>query len=225
MPFWRRSTVLAENLDRYRELYPAADLEVIVVDDGSPTPAKATGEFPWPIRIIRLPAKQIALNPCVPINEGVRASSGDFVVLTNPEVVHRSPILGQMLAYLDEFGPRAYIAAACWDPIKTRWYCHSTKMPAAASLGRCKTPAGAGFHFCSMLTKSMYNEVGGFSEQYRKGQAYEDADFLWKLHKARATFHIADDLITEHRKTASCRWLPGGAARNRKIFQELWGPG
>jgi glycosyltransferase involved in cell wall biosynthesis len=225
MPYWRRSTILAENLARYRDLYYDWDLEIIIVDDGSPTPAKIMGEFPWNVRIIRLADKQIPLNPCVPINVGVRASSGSVVVLTNPEVIHRSPIFGGMLLELDWLGPRGYVAAACWDSLKQRWYCHSSKMPSAASLGRCKTPRGAGFHFCAMLNRSMYDEVGGFSDEYRKGQAYEDADFLWKLHKVGAKFRIADDLITDHRKTASCKWLPGGAARNRKIFEERWGHG
>lgn len=218
MPFWRRQTVLAANLAQYRNLYPKADLEIVIADDGSPEPAEAVDHYPWPVNIIRLPAKSEALNPCVPLNAAVAASSGEFVLLTNPEVVHRTPILSRMRDVLLVM-PRGHLAAACWSPSNGRWYCHTRKMRAS----RYQLPRGAGLHFCAMLRRSLFDQVGGFSEEYREGQAFEDADFLWKLDRAKAQFRIADYLVVDHVKTSRPKWPADGLARNQTIYERKWG--
>lgn len=222
MPYWRRQAILDQSLATYRSLYPHEDLEIIVVDDGSPEPAEVRGEFPWPVRVVRLTAKDTALNPCIPFNLGVAESSGEFIVLTNPEIVHRSPILGALAVELAALGPRGYIAAACWGARLEWWYCHSSLMPSPDLVGRAKMPKGAGLHFCSMLHRNFYDEVGGFCEEYRNGQGYEDNDLLWKLDAAGALFKITDHLVTDHQDCPGSKWPSDGAARNRAIFESRW---
>jgi GT2 family glycosyltransferase len=200
---------------RFRTLYPR-DLEIIVVDDGS-------GDLPAvDAKVVTLPRKDGALNPSVPFNRGVEASSGEFIVLTNPEVVHRAPILEEMKAEIERRGPRTYVAAACWSPRSKWWYCHSTDEPDDARVGRAPRPKGAGFHFCAMLRRELYDAIGGFTEDYRDGQGYEDNDLLWKLHAAGALFVIRDDLVTDHTDCPRTEWPKGGAARNRAIFEARW---
>lgn len=210
------------NLARYRELYADQRIEIVIVDDGSPERAQVDGAYPWPVRIVRLPAKAEAKNPCVAFNEGVLLAAYDLIVLTNPEVVHRAPILKGMRAELKRLGPKGYVAAACWGEELGWWYCHSTDEPDDAKKGRAKRPVGAGFHFCSMLNRAIYLEVGGFSEEYREGQGFEDNDFLWKLAKANAKFKIADDLVTDHMPCPPTEWPEGGAKRNKAIFEARW---
>lgn len=164
----------------------------------------------------------MALNPSVPFNRGVAAARGDILVLTNPEVVHTRAILGGMLETLTALGPKGYVAAACWSPKAGWWYCHSQLGPRPKERGRGAMPEGSGFHFCSMLRRSLFDEVGGFSEEYRDGQGYEDNDLLWKLHAAGAHFAIRDDLVTEHVDCPRTAWPVGGAARNREIFEGKW---
>lgn len=221
MPYWRRPEILGRNLSKYRDLYPT-DIEIIVVDDGSPEPAEVRGEFPWTIKIVRLPAKTTALNPCVAFNRGVAVSRGEIVVLTNPEVIHRTAILSGMRAELEALGPKGYVAASCWSERARWWYCHSKLMPPPAQVGRAEMPDGAGLHFCSMLYRSFYDEIGGFSEEYRDGAGYEDNDLLWKLHRAGARFKISDDHVTDHHDCPRCEWPAGGADRNRAIFESKW---
>lgn len=204
-------------MKRLRSFYP--ETEIVIVDDGSwDLPEGIEGT----LICFSLPKKEAAMNPCVPFNRGVEASSGEFVVLTNPEVMHTKPILDEMRGECEKLGPKAYVAAACWSPAKQWWYCHSELQPKPKGVGRAKMPAGAGLHFCSMLRRSFYDEIGGFSEEYRDGQAYEDNDFLWKLHDAGAVFSIRDDLVTEHLDCAKCEWPKGGAERNRRIFERKW---
>lgn len=221
MPYWNRAEVLAQNLERYRECY-GSGIEIIIVDDGSTEKPNLSGPYPHQRIVIRLPAKDHALNPCTAFNAGVAAASGDIIVLTNPEVIHRSPILGRMAAALADAGPKGYVAAACWGIKHCWWYCHSTDQPNAARVGRAFMPKGAGLHFCSMLNRSFYEDIGGFSEEYRDGQGYEDNDFLCKLEAAGAVFKICDDLVTDHHPCPPCQWPKGGAARNRAIFESKW---
>lgn len=220
MPYWRRREVLSQNLARYSDLYPNLRMEIIVVDDGSPEPPDVSGEYPWPVRLISLPPKQHALNPSVPINRGVAAADGEVIVLTGPEVVHRSQILAAMRGKLAELGPTGYVGAACWGG--KWWYCHSTLMPEPSSVGRAKMPDGAPLHFCTMLHRQFFNEVGGFDEEYRDGLGYEDNDFLWALASHGAQFAICDDLVTDHLPCPRSQWPAGGAARNRAIFERKW---
>jgi hypothetical protein len=221
MPYWKRPGVLLANVESYSRLYSNEDLELVICDDGSGDSLDIP-VLPWPWMIVHLPRKDRALNPCVPINRAVVASSGEVVVLTNPEVVHREPILQRMGDYLFALGPRGYVAAACWGGIRRGWYCHSTDMPPDDLTGRAPRPKGAGLHFCAMMRRSLFDEVGGFSEIYRDGQGYEDNDFLWKLHRAGAAFKIADDLVCDHAMCPPCEWPRGGIARNRMIFEAAW---
>lgn len=157
----------------------------------------------------------------MPFNAGVSKAYGEKLVITNPEVLHRGPILAQMSAALDDLGENGYVAAACQADSGV-WYCHSTLMPSDKKMGRAPSPPGAGLHFCAMLHASFYNDIGGFSEEYRNGQAYDDNDFLWKLHAAGAKFKILDECVTEHVACERCAWPKGGLARNRKIFEDKW---
>lgn len=219
MPYWMRREVLKGTLESYRSLYAGENLEIIIVDDGSPERPDISSDYPWPVRLIRLPDKAHALNPCVPLNYGAASASGEIIVLTNPEVVHRTAILGPMRDRLRELGPKGYVAAACWGGW---WYCHSKLMPAAETVGRAKMPEGAGLHFCSMLYRDFYDSIGGFSEEYRDGQGYEDNDFLWKLHRAQARFEIMDDQVCDHLTCPRSQWPAGGARRNKDIFTHNW---
>lgn len=73
-----------------------------------------------------------------------------------------------------------------------------------------------------MLHREFFDQVGGFDEQYRDGQGYEDNDFLWALHKHGARFAICDDLVTDHLPCPRSQWPAGGAARNKAIFERKW---
>jgi len=207
MPYWKRPEELKRTLESYEQY---KDIEIIVVDDGS----WDTEDF-----TIRLPKKDNALNPCVPINRGVEIASGEVIVLTGPEVTHRKPVLDKMKEELERTGPKGYVIAATWSIQYKRWNCHSAvnhHIP-----GGWPVPPGSGFHFCTMMYKNFFNEVGGFDEDYREGQAFDDNDFLWRLHKHNAIFKMRDDLIVDHYPTKTI-WPEGGWERNRKIFESKW---
>jgi glycosyltransferase involved in cell wall biosynthesis len=219
MPYWYRAAALMQSLGLYAKNYSDLDLEIVIVNDGSSEKPAIPAMMPWPVRVIDLPPKQIAKNPCVPINIGVDLAKGDVILLTNPEIMHRQRVIPGMLSELRDAGPKGYIAAACWDEKLNTWLCKSNSRAG----GQAKMPEGAGLHFCAVLHREFFREVGGFCCDYREGQGYEDNDFLWALHDKGAVFRICDHLIVDHAPAPRTVWPKGGAERNRRIFETRWG--
>lgn len=190
MPYWQRQRELDRSLAAYRRLYGHLDVEISICDDGSPVPVLADGCV-----VTRLPAKKIGLNPCVPMNAAVRASSGDVIVLTNPEVEHREDVLTGMLSMLEH--PDDYVTVACRD-VSGMWIA-GPEVNYAFANGRMPVPEGAHFHFCAMLTRELFERVGGFDEEYRFGRSLEDNDWLWSLDAAGARFKLAPGMVWHYR--------------------------
>lgn len=221
LPYWQRQEATDTALAALVRLYPNLDLEVIVVDDGSPVPYQRNVLTPWPLRVLRLTGKSVALNPCVPINAGVAASNGEVIVLSNPEILHRLPVLEALAAEVAA-DPELYVAAACWCPDRRRWHCHSSRDHAADDPALAVLPPQAGYHFCAALSRTLWDAAGGFDPAYRDGPGWDDADFLLRLQAAGARFRIRDDLVVEHPIGNRVRWS-GVPARNRRLFLERWG--
>lgn len=207
LPYWKRQEAANAALRLLAKHYATLDLEVIVVDDGDPEPF-ISPPLPLHIRIVRLPSKQSTKSPCVPINRGVRASVGDVIALSCVEMLHRTPVLGQMRDELKS--PMHYVSAAVWAPESNEWHVHS-------SLNRRP------LNFLTMMHRSLWERTGGFDEDYREGMAFEDNDFVMRLEKVGAKFVIRDDLVIDHpRAGAKARYLPEQHERNRRLFESKW---
>lgn len=220
LPYWQRQAATDAALARMAALYFDIDLEVIVVDDGSPVPYIRREGYPFAVRSVRLPVKSGPLNPCVPINVGAAVARGDILAISNPEIMHRTAVLPAMRDELERLGVLGYVLAACWSPEQKRWHCHST---IAGPRFGIDLPAGSGFHFLAMLHRSLWEEAGGFDIAYRKGAGYDDPDFVMRLERAGARFVIRDDLVVEHpRGGARSAWTPAQFERNRQLFISKW---
>ena len=210
MPYFNRQELLNKSLEAYEVLY-GDDVEICICDDGSIPPVIAEEAH-----IEYLPQKDYALNPCVPINRAVALATNDVIVLTNPEILHTAPILYEMQRELvDE---SSYVTASC-KAEDNRWLAHSSVEQFGH--GRGHMPKGAQFHFCAMFHKALWDKTGGFDEDYREGQAFDDNDWLFRLQKAEATFIHRDDLIVYHTHTGT-RWPAGGWIRNKCLLEEKW---
>ena len=221
MPYWNRMEHLKKSLESLWELYYKLDFELIIIDDGTSTVLQTlqAEHFPTYMKVVELPKTTVALNPCVPINRGVEVAQGDIIVLTNPEIIHREPILFDMKKALKSLGAKGYVIAATWGVNHNKWLSHSSIK--VGQNGRGKMPPESDLHFCTMMYKSFFLELEGFHEEYRDGQGYEDNDFLWKLHSSGAKFLIRDDLIVDHYSTP-IQWPLGGLIKNRMLFEKRW---
>lgn len=211
MPYWNRPRELTRTLASYARLYSNLQIEYSICDDGSVVPLERAG-----CRITRLPYHIAALNPCVPINVAVKASTHDVVVLTNPEVEHRTAVLQQMLAALT--GPDDYVMAGCIEAT-TGARIAGIGTPYGTN-GRLPIPEGSDLHFCTMFHRSLWEKAGGFDEEYRYGLGGEDNDWLFRLQSVGAQFkRLGADVY--HYRTPH-RWT-GTLEKNAALLQKKWG--
>lgn len=214
MPYWNRPKELTRSMIAYTAAYPRAELEFSICDDGSFTPLESRA-VNW--KVTRFPQHSRALNPCVPINAAVRACTHDIIVLTNPEVEHRDPVLEQMLGALQ--GPDDYVMAACKEATTDEWIA-GPAAPRAPVGGRRPIPAGSDLHFCVMFHRELFERVGGFGEEYRFGLGCEDNDWLWRLFAAGANFKRVPGVVW-HYRTPHRAWT-GTVETNAALLEKKW---
>jgi len=221
LPYWDRQEATDASLCLMAKHYMDLDLEIIIVDDGSPVPYDKPTLLPLEIHVIRLPFKTTPRNPCTPYNYGVSRARGEYIALSNPEILHKTPVLEEMKAFITD--SNTYVTASAWCEEQERWHCHSTKVMSNDNDVGGFIPQGAHYHFMSMMTKSLWDRTGGFDEDYRLGAGYDDPDFVLRLHRAGARFVHRDDLVVEHvRAGARAKWPAEGFKRNRELFMSKW---
>lgn len=195
LPYYRRPE-LRKALESFAHHYVGRDdYEVLVVED-SKNEADYNRhveldciiyEFSRKMKIRYFLDEKVSYNPAHKYNLGVSAAEGQFIVLSNPEVVHDTNIL----AGLDEAfakDPEVYVVCACAaidKGVLISWYQHSRMRNAL-------------FHFCSAMSKANYQKVGGFDEVYCGGIGFEDEDFVRRVTMAGIRVIPKDDLITAH---------------------------
>lgn len=222
-PYWARQEVADRSCALLATHYAELDFELVIVDDGNPTPYVPPRGLPFHVEVVYLPRKTLPLNPCVPLNRGVAAAQGDVIALSGPDMMHVNPVLGQMRDELDH-DLRKYVLAAVWFAERKRWHCHSTNKRTDAGDVGSMLPPGADYHFMSMMHRSLWDAAGGFDEDYRDGAGYDDPDFVLRLERAGAKFVIRDDLVVEHvREGAHSGWTSQMFERNRALFFRKWG--
>lgn len=212
MPYWNRQREWDRSKASYAKVYPDLDIEFSLCDDGS-TPALQDSTA----RVVYLPKKINAKNPCVPINRAVRNSTADVIVLTNPEIEHRERVLDRMLDALT--GPNDYVMTGCRDTTHGEWYAGEGR-----SMKGCLAPPDFHYHFCVMFHRELFERIGGFDEDYREGHGYDDNDWLWRL-------HAAGDVIPKHVSgvTWHCRqimqrslWRGPPLLHNEALLRKKW---
>lgn len=221
LPYWQRKTITDRSLELLEAHYRGLDLEVIVVDDGSPEPYSAPAST-LDVRVIRLPGKDGPLSPSVPLNRGVAAARGDTIALSNPETLHVKPVLERLREAAAD--GMTYASAAVWCCEQQRWHAHSTVDRSDDGDVGSFLPKGAQYHFMAVLSRRLFERAGGFDEDYRDGAGYDDADFIMRIARAGARFVTLDDeIVLHHRAGARARWPQAGFRRNRALFLRKWG--
>ncbi len=215
MAYFNRPDELARSLAVYDAVYPDLDIEFSVCDDGS----LMSPRLPEYSRLVTLPMKGYALNPCVPINHAVRNATGDVIVLTNPETEHREPVFYKMLEALT--GANDYVMTGCRDTARGDWYA-GPEAPRAPIGGRQPIPPGSELHFCTMFRPELFERAGGFDEEYRRVPGCDDNDFLWRLWSlGDVNFKYVPGVVWHHHGPRR-RW-PGTPEEAAIMLQRKWG--
>ena len=191
MPYYNRANQLYNTLSSFSYHYKDRDdYEVVIIEDGKTVKEEARHDelltvikcFDLHININHIQTDyEDCWNPAPLICDGVEASSGEFLVLTNPEVLHKSNILyaldGEFMKDKD-----TYVVCACEnvkinryyediEDINTFKYEHIMWYQHSEHRNRM-------LHFCTAISRDNYNKIGGFDRRYMYGAGVEDVDFL-----------------------------------------------
>lgn len=209
------------------------DFEVIAVDDCS-LPEERIEDFLSDfsfLKIIRLePENKWYVNTCIPYNIGIRAATGDIIILQNAECLH----VHDVITYLSEnVNDTNYVSVSTYalneeitnqlpslinkndflmyfkslpqqetggSPI-IGWYNHSIYRPVH-------------YHFCSAITKRNLNLLGGFDERYAWGTSYEDTEFIERIKRMGLQMTIVDNISVIHQWHVNFQYQHPNFAQN-----------
>ena len=206
MPYIKRAGQLHNTLVSFCHYYShRKDFQVVIIEDHKnfinvtehELLSKVIDIFKTKINILHLHDLNVDVyNPAPLFNLGAKNSESEFIVLTSPECFHSVDILKGF----DTEDPSTYVLCACqnfkhgklwinnfseFTGTTHEWYQHSKHR-------------NASFHFCSRISRSNWDKIGGFDERFKNGIAYEDDYFRDRVIAAKILFIKRDDLFIKH---------------------------
>lgn len=226
MAHYRREEHLFRALFGYRHQHSPEELKdvefVIIDDDGgrSKTFWKVIEYHSYALKIVAASMNEGTKNPSLPMNYGIKLASGKFVVLTNAENIPHTPrLLTELRGRLESF-PNRYLSCGCYslDAVNTAPFSDidwTDKAQVCKMLGLIRfiqRPGARGklgwfnhskfrpahFYFLTGMHRDKLVKLGGFDEDFARGQAFEDADLVQRVKKAKVEIKPADDIVCLH---------------------------
>jgi len=231
--YYNRQTLLDKTIESI-EKSAIKDFELILVDDASDIPVVCDRAD----KIIYVEKKDKWYTcSCVAFNRGLRAATGDVIVIQNPECYH----VGDILIYVKEnIKPNVYLSFGCYAisqeetialhngmmPVmhnrvftgndRNGWYNHTEHRPVA-------------YHFCSAIMRKDLDRMGGFDERYARGVAFDDDDFIRRIKHRGMMVRIIDNPYVIHQYHTHFEFESPSAWRtphavNQKLFRTGYDP-
>ncbi|GAB2503092.1 glycosyltransferase [Lysobacter humi (ex Lee et al. 2017)] len=216
--------------------YP--NLEVIVVDNAS---SDGTQDYlrEW---VTKGPNRRIVLNDenlgfSAGNNRGLEAATGDYLVLLNNDTyvtpgwvrtllghLRRRPDLGLVGPVTNNIGNEARIEIGYGD---MAGMIHAAARHTRAHPGELRRIPVVAF-FCVMMSRCVYEAVGGLDEQFGMG-FFEDDDYCRRVADAGWYSGCAEDVFVHHHLSASFDQLKAEKKqalfeRNKALYEAKWGP-
>jgi len=170
-------------------------------------------------------------------NTGLKAATGDYLVLLNNDTVVTRGWLLTMLRHfqadptLGLLGPATnHIGNESKVPVH---YENLEQMPAAAQawtlahMGQTYTMRTLAF-FCVMMPRSVYEQVGPMDERFGRG-FFEDDDYCRRIEQLGLHMACADDVLVHHQLSASFDKVDNSERQalfehNKAYYESKWGP-
>ncbi|MGC4093498.1 MAG: glycosyltransferase [Polyangiaceae bacterium] len=178
---------------------PASEFELVLIDDGSTTPARAVVEaHPVPYRLQLI--EQANTGQAAARHRGVLAASGDIIVIVDDDMRLAPDFLERHRSWHEQ-GYRVALGRieSSSDlermPLFERFHARNLEK-AAAAFARGKQPRGV--NLCSgnvSFRREDYLAVGGFDASLKRS---EDRDLGVRLELHGAKFAFAHDASSEH---------------------------
>lgn len=238
MPYFNRKPQLINTIESIRKSELIKDVEFIIVDDVS--------NIEHDISVLPHIYKDINFNiikidgcdknwmcPVIPHNISIAKSTGDIIIIQNPECFHLGDIL---LDIKNKIKENDYLVYGCfsltkedtnilYDKIKNNknitdynellnmrsgrvWYQHSIYRP-------------AGYNFCTAITRKDMLELGGFDERYYKGMAYGDDEFITRVRRKGMNIIQIDSPLVLHQYHERAAYVKLYTEMNHNLFHNI----
>jgi len=185
-----------------RQTLPPSAFEVVVVDDGSPTPiAIDPAAFPFPLQLLR----QENAGPASARNRAIRHARAELVLILNDDAIPRPDLLEVHLAAHAAAGDRVavmgsfpFTARSLREPF-TRLLAGSNLLFDEPGLRDGALHDWTFFWTCNIsLRRSLLEEVGGFDARTFRDAIVEDVELGYRLQQRGVRVLHRADAVCEH---------------------------
>ena len=197
-----------ECIDALREC--TSDYELIIVDNGSEPPVPKPYLGFVSVTMIR---NDTNLGFPVAVNQGVKASSGDMVVLLNNDVIVTPGWADKLAKHLNRFsvvGPMTNFSAGRQRITLPAYHDKGSLNRIAGEYSESRdglaTEANWIIGFCFAFRRSLYDEIGAFDESIWPCSG-EEIDFCYWAKRAGHSVGIAQDVYVHHEGSQTFRDL------------------
>jgi len=211
IPTFNRSKILAKTLDIFKtQSMNHNSYEIIVVDDGSTEDISAVvsaSELRCNHQIIRLP--QRSFNTGKPKNEGAKKAKGDVLVFADCDIMffqntlysHYEVARQGSVSLGHNYTPDNIRLQHPLDTLNMDFSQYTKDYRSIFGLPEDEHKEAFPFRFCNTgnasMLKRMFNDVGGFDENFTKW-GYEDNELGYRLWKKGAKFVFNKDAAAIH---------------------------
>jgi GT2 family glycosyltransferase len=212
-----------------RDVDADPEVEVIVVDDGSPDDTRrVVEEAGW----VRLVSHEQPAGFAAACNDGAAAASGDYVLFLNNDTEGRPRWLERLVAYADAVPEAAAVGAKllyrdnsvqhagivfAQDLMPRHVY---RGFPADHPAVARSRPFQAVTAACLLVRRRVFDHIGGFDRDYANG--FEDVDLCLRLGQAGHGVHLCVDSVLVHDEAATRGEDTAGFRRNADRYLERW---
>lgn len=233
MSYHNRANLLRTTLESYEYYYSdiREDLEIVIVDDSSDEPEELISvlrDFNFEFKTEYIDRKSKSpRNPCVPYNIAAGMASGEYLNLTNPENAHMGPILKDAMGKLVKDD---YLVYGCMNLRGAPEYYSDL----VGNLGNYVEPEPMAawyqhsklnnrlLHFCSVINREKFLEIGGFDNSFSDGSGYDDNDLIQSIVSAGLRINPVDSPYCAHQPHAR-NWDQESTFVNLEVIKNKWG--
>lgn len=222
MSYYNRKPLLINTLKTIKKSALFGNVEVIVADDCSAHEHRLEDildEYPF-VKIIRLePENRWYTNPCVPFNKAIFETTGDIIIIQNPECLHMGDIISDVVARVNDGNYLTYAVYSLPQditenikdlPYEDKNIFHMIRSQIVPFNDVKYTSEGQpcwynhsvytpnAYHFMAAMTRNNMSGLGGFDESFANGIGFDDDEFLYRIRGKGLNVEIIDNPYALH---------------------------